>query len=316
MSDALVGSTGFVGRNLSAVHAFGAGFHSRNIADISGRSFDTVVCAAAPATMWAANKDPEGDLANIRRLIGHLETVTAGRFVLVSTIAVLEDAAAGLDEGTQRFETAKAYGRNRRLLEAACQSLFPRTHVLRLPALFGRELKKNFLFDILNPVPSFLPPARFDALAARLPEPAARVLREAYAMADEVGMYRCDRARLAGPAGETLTRALFAAGFTALDFTHADSRYQYYGLARLWDDIGRVIDHEIGVMHLAPEPVGAGEVYAALTGQALESRSAPLYREDMRTRHAGLWDGPPGYIQSRAEVLAALKAFHAAAATP
>lgn len=306
--DAIIGCTGLVGTNLLHAHEFGGRFHSKNIGDIDGTKFDVVVCAAAPATVWAANKDPEGDLRNITGLIAHLERVRAERFVLISTIAVLADSE-GLDERADRFETAKAYGRNRRFLEEACASIFTRSHVLRLPALYGRGLKKNFLFDIANPAPTALPPERYAALAAQLPPPAAEVLRRAYRLDEATGMYMCDRALLAGEAGATLVEALRAVGFTALNFTHADSVFQYYGLARLWSDIGRVIANELPLAHLPPSPLRAGDVHFALTGETFEQRSAALYREDMRTVHAGLWGETGAYIQSRESTLSDLVAF-------
>jgi hypothetical protein len=309
-NDAIVGATGFVGQNLRISHTFSGQFNSRNVAELSGKEYRIVVCAAAPATMWAANKNPDGDLANIRRLIGNLEGVRAQHFVLISTIAVLGDAAAGLDEDTAQFETAKAYGRNRRFLEEAVAGLFPKSHILRLPALFGAGLKKNFLFDILNPVPSFLAADKFAALAESLPAPAAEALKQAYSLNADVGMYQVDRALLVGERGTSLTQGLVEAGFTALNFTNADSTYQYYGLARLWDDIGRAIAHDLPVVHLAPEPLAAGAIYESLTGKTLETRTAPLYREDMRTRHAALWGGPDGYSQAGTQVLTDLKAFY------
>ena len=99
-------------------------------------------------------------------------------------------------------------------------------------------------------------------------------------------------------------------GFTALDFTNAGSTFQFYGLARLWGDIRRAIDNELPLAHLAPEPLRAGEVYRALIGEEMETRSAALYHEDMRTRHATIWGGTDGYISGRADVLAALRAFY------
>lgn len=313
MTTALIGFTGFVGSNLLAQHRFDATFNSKTISEICGQSFDTIVCAAAPATMWAANKFPEDDLANIRMLVDRLAGAKAGRLVLISTIAVLADAEAGLDETTTRFETARAYGRNRRFLESACAGLGARTHILRLPALFGPGLRKNFLFDILNPVPSFLTEDRYRWLAGSLPPAAAAILARVYRFAADVGMYQCDRGLLAGPDQTVLTEALFAAGFTALDFTHADSCFQYYDLARLWSDITLAITHDLPLVHLAPAPLRAGDIHAALTGREMTARTAPLYREDMRTRHDGLWGGPTGYIQSGDAVLAALRRFHAQA---
>ncbi len=310
MADAIIGATGFVGTNLVAAHDFSARFSSKNIVDIDGGRYDTVVCAAAPAAMWAANRDPKGDLANILTLIAHLERVTARNFVLVSTVAVLADPAAGLDETTDRFETVKAYGRNRRRLEEAVTDLFPRSHILRLPALFGLGLKKNFVFDIQNPVPSFLTAEKYAELGKLLPAPAAAILRAVYSFATELGMYRCKRECLVGHERARLTEALFDVGFTAMNFTNADSTFQYYGLARLWSDIGRVISANVPVIHLAPEPLRAGDVAAALTGRLFEARSAVLYREDMHSRHADLWGFRGTYIQDAASVLSDLVAFH------
>lgn len=310
MSRALIGFTGFVGKNLLAQAKFDSLFNSSNIARIAGAPFETVVCAAAPATMWAANKDPDADLRNIHVLVDALSGVKAERLVLISTIAVLADAAAGFDEASAHFETQKAYGRNRRQLEQAVVALFPQSHIVRLPALFGLGLKKNFLFDILNPVPSFLTRDKYRELGELLCAEDAQILSRIYSFSDTIGMFALDRGLLAGPAREKLTTALFDVGFTALNFTHADSTFQYYGLGRLWSDIERTISHDLPVMHLAPEPLRAADVYGALTGQDLTVRTAPLYHEDMRTLHSALWGGPAGYIQSGRDVLTELGAFY------
>ncbi len=309
--DALIGHTGFVGSNLLRQRQFDALFNSKTIPDSAGRRYGTVVCAAAPATMWQANKFPERDEANIRDLIGHLERLEARSFVLVSTIAVLDSAEAGYDESTTRFETEKAYGRNRRLLEEACAERFEHCHILRLPALFGHDLKKNFIFDMLNPVPAFLTPDKFAELEIHLPDNAAQLLQSVYVWKDDVGMHACDRQVLAkSGAQQALTDALFEIGFTALNFTHQDSTFQFYGLARLADDITRAIENDLPLVHLAPEPVRTGDLYRALTGAALESTGARLYGEDMRTCHGALFGGAGDYIQDRPSVIAALKRFY------
>lgn len=307
--DALIGHSGFVGTNLRRAHDFDACFNSRNINDIAGRAFATVVCAAAPATMWQANREPERDAAVIDGLVTRLRTVEADRFVVISTIAVLADAAAGADESTTAFEEAKAYGRNRRRLEEACLDHFPRCTVLRLPALYGEALKKNLLFDLLNPVPSFLNRERHAEVAAALPAATWKAFAAAYSWDETLGMFACDRAALRSQEGKTLARALGAIGATAIGFTNLDSTYQFYGLDRLWRDIGRCLDAGLSVAHLAPEPIRACDMHVALTGAPMPASSAPLYREDMRTRHAGLWGRPGDYIADRAEIIASVRSF-------
>ena len=65
--DLLVGSTGFVGGNLAAKHAFAAVCHSTDIAAQFGAKPDLCVYAGVPAAMFLANADPDADLA-VRKL--------------------------------------------------------------------------------------------------------------------------------------------------------------------------------------------------------------------------------------------------------
>src|SRR5262245_4514902 len=151
--DALIGATGLVGSNLARQHEFGATFNSRNITESADRAFEMLVCAAAPGSMFIANKFPERDAQTIDAICRSLEQISARRFVLISSIAVLARCDAGDDETTEAFQTELAYGRNRRALEIFCAEHFETCTVVRLPAVFGPGLQKNFLFDLLNPVP-------------------------------------------------------------------------------------------------------------------------------------------------------------------
>lgn len=310
MMRALVGDSGFVGTNLKASASFDALFNSRTIGDIKGRSFDLLVCAAAPATMWAANRDPDHDLANLRGLVDHLASARIDRLVLISTIAVLADAAAGLDEDTDAFETRTAYGRNRRLLEAGLAARFPRLHILRLPALYGLGLKKNFIFDLLNPVPSFLKPDVYATLTASMAPESAERVRRFFTLDAGLGMMRFGREEAAA-AGATpaLSRAFEAAGFTAARFTNSESCFQYYGLHRLWGDIERCITQDLPVLHLASGPLRAANIHLELTGRPFANDGPPVYREDMHSRHAAAWGGFPPYLYSAADTLADLRRF-------
>ena len=47
----LIGATGFVGSALLRQRDFDARFHSRNVGEIEGKEFGTLVCAAAPGSM-------------------------------------------------------------------------------------------------------------------------------------------------------------------------------------------------------------------------------------------------------------------------
>lgn len=150
MRNCLIGSTGFVGTTLLKQHGFNNLYRSTNISDIEGKSFDSVICAAAPAQKWIANREPEADRQNIERLIGHLKTIQCQTFVLISTVDVFK-TPFGVTEDTAVDETGlQPYGLHRRYLESFVESHFPLHLMVRLPGLVGPGLRKNVIFDLLN----------------------------------------------------------------------------------------------------------------------------------------------------------------------
>jgi len=150
MENALIGHTGFVGTTLRKQTTFDALFRSTTIDQVRGKTFDTVVCAGAPAQKWIANKQPEEDRKNIDQLIAHLDTLTCRRFVLISTVDVFK-SPINVDESTPVDEAnLHAYGLNRRRLEAFVETRFPQHLIVRLPGLVGTGLRKNVIYDFLN----------------------------------------------------------------------------------------------------------------------------------------------------------------------
>ena len=304
---ALIGSTGFVGGALSRDATFDAAYASATIDQIAGQAFDTVICAGAPGAMWRANSDPDGDKANLETLVAALMKAEIGRLVLISTIAVLADPAAGSDETTTGFETDIADGRNRRWLEEALSDRFA-TLTLRLPAVFGHGLKKNFLFDLRHPMPAFLKPEAYAALRGRLDRKAIEALDQVYSPDAKLQLVALDRTALSRhPERDLLTEGTIAARYDATGFTHADSTFQFYDLGNLADDIETALQLGLNTLHLAVEPWRASDLSELLTGQALETRTAPLRTEDLRTGHAPSFGGTGPHIRSRDQVLEAIR---------
>ena len=313
----LIGHSGFVGSALLRQARFAACFNSATIAAIEGQSFGTLVCAAAPGSMFEANHAPERDAAQIDALIARLARVRAERFVLISSIAVLADCAGGDNEATQAFQQTLAYGRHRRMLEAFVESHFADSLIIRLPALFGQGLRKNFLFDLLNPVPSLLTAARHRALMDGLEPALAGWVEALYSPDPVIGMLKLDRAALnADRRRAALEDAVMAMGASATQFHHPDTIYQYYPIDRLWQDIGIALDAGLSHLHLVAEPLTAAAIHVALTGRVMPTTSARLHREDMRTRHAALWGAEGSYQFSAAATLDRLAAFFASERQP
>jgi hypothetical protein len=147
---ALIGASGFVGSLLRRQTGFAYQFRRSNIGDLDGRTFSTVVCTAAPAQKWLANREPEADRRNLDALMAHLDTIRCERFVLVSTVDVFRNPV-GVDEASEVEEQGlHAYGLHRRLLEQFVARRFPGSLVARLPGLVGPGLRKNVIFDFLN----------------------------------------------------------------------------------------------------------------------------------------------------------------------
>jgi len=150
MTTALIGFTGFVGSNLCAQAPFDELYNSANIKSIRGRSYELVVCAGAPAAKWAANQNPEADLANLRTLMKLLTEVEAERFLLISTVDVYQPPCQ-VDEDTPIDPMqVDPYGRHRYFLEEFARERFREPMIVRLPGLFGKGLKKNLIYDLLH----------------------------------------------------------------------------------------------------------------------------------------------------------------------
>lgn len=150
MLSSLIGYSGFVGGTLLKQATFDELYRSTNIREIEGKSFNTVVCAGAPAQKWIANREPEADRKKIDALISHLKTIQCETFILISTVDVFSNSI-GVDEDTPVDEFGlHAYGLHRRLLEKFVESHFPNHLIVRLPGLVGPGLRKNVIFDLLN----------------------------------------------------------------------------------------------------------------------------------------------------------------------
>lgn len=140
---------GFIGSNLLEQTDFDFVYDSKNIKDIKGKEFDLLVIAAPSAVKWKANQEPEQDLQMINNLIINLKSCKAKKVIHISTVDVYKNPI-NVDENTEiELDGLQPYGKNRYYLENIVKNTFS-TLTIRLPALFGKGLKKNFVYDILN----------------------------------------------------------------------------------------------------------------------------------------------------------------------
>lgn len=293
--DLLVGSTGFVGGNLRAKHTFAAVCHSSDIAAQYGTQPDLCVYAGVPAAMFLANADPEADMEVMRTARENLRKIAPKSLVLISSIAVFADSRGRCEDDAPDTDGLPAYGRNRLQLEQWVREDFNDALIVRLPALYGAGLKKNFLFDLHTITPAMLKPEKYNELAAK-----SLLVKTGYTLADN-GFYK-----LNGTADPAALRAFFAANdFNALAFTDARSRYQFYNLGRLWSDMEAARAADVKLLHLCTPPVSAAEVYTAVTGKAdwHNELPKPPFDYDLRSRHAALLGGSGDYLCTKQQEL-------------
>lgn len=119
--------------------------------------------------MFLANADPEADLAVMRAARENIRQIAPKRLVLISSIAVLADSRGVYEDSpAQDTEGLPAYGKNRLQLERWVREDFPDALIVRLPALYGAGIRKNFLFDLHTITPAMLRPEKYSELAGKI----------------------------------------------------------------------------------------------------------------------------------------------------
>jgi len=147
---ALIGSTGCVGGHLQKDFEFTHKYNRANISKIQGLETDLLICAGLPAEKWKANSDPASDWLNMANLAQMIASVKAKKAILISTIDVYQPAIDVTEEDAPNYNGEGAYGRHRAWFEAVFSSQFSDAIIIRLPGLFANNLKKNFIYDLIN----------------------------------------------------------------------------------------------------------------------------------------------------------------------
>lgn len=298
----LVGYTGFVGSNIYAVGKIDKGFNSKNIEEAYGLEPDLLIYAGLRAEKYLANSEPEKDLEFIYQAQENIRRIAPKKLVLISTIDVFKNPN-GMDENAEvDCNGLQAYGLNRYRLECWVRDNYKDALIIRLPGLFGINIKKNFIYDFINVIPFMLKQEMYNELIKRDAE-----LTCYYELQDN-GFYRCRE--MSKDEKQILRNKFEQLGFTSLNFTDSRSRYQFYPLERLWDDIQIALENNIRVWHPATEPVSAAEVYEYLTGEVFcnELGEMPM-NYDYHTIYADAFHGNGMYIMNRAEILKAISGF-------
>ncbi len=311
MKSGLIGYTGFVGSNLKKQYEFDDLYNSKNIYKIKNKKYDILICSGIPSSMWLANNNPKKDLQNIKNLLNVIISIKATYLVLISTAAVYEQPLNCFNENSEKFEQDLPYGRNRRYAESVIAENFNNYSILRLPALFGKNLKKNFIYDLLNQEPAYIPEDKFNCILSKLNENDHNLLRNYYDFHEDKDIFVFNKIKAEKNGKRSyILRTLKKADFTALNFTNAESLYQFYNLKHLKKDIDIAIDNNIRILNICSEPVKAKDIAKFFFNINYDNYNGkePLYY-DMKTIYAKKWDKIGDYQYCKDEVYTDLKLF-------
>jgi len=297
----LVGHTGFVGSNLKGQTHFDGLYNSTNIEEAFGLNPDVLVYSGVRAEKFLANSEPEKDFEIIENAISNIRKINPKKLILISTVDVYPKPVH-VDESDDTQNHEQAYGKNRLFLESWVAENFDDHLIVRLPALFGKNLKKNFIYDLIQIVPFMLNEKKFTELSQENPW-----LNDYYSRQENT-FYKLNA--ISAEAKKELKQKFLDLGFTALNFTDSRGVFQFYNLADLWPDIEIAQRNQIKKLNLATEPVSVNEIYKAVFQKDFNNKilpEAPLY--DFYTKHAAHFGGKSHYIRSKETILDAIKQF-------
>ena len=298
----IVGYTGFVGSNIYAAGDFDAAYNTKNIQDAFGSNPDLLIYAGMRAEKFLANANPNADYDLVLEAENNIEYINPKKLVLISTIDVFKTPIDVDENSVIETDGLNAYGYNRYRLENWVRENFSDALILRLPGLLGKNIKKNFIYDFINVIPSMLRPEKLEELSLR-----DKSLKDYYVKQNN-GFYKVKS--LDAAEKDNLKQKFRNIGFSALNFTDSRSSYQFYNLSRLWKDIQIALNANLTLWHPATEPVSAGELYEYLTGKSFvnEIAAAPA-KYDYKTIHAELFGGQNGYVDTKNNVKKQIKEF-------
>lgn len=298
----LVGHTGFVGSNLKDQTNFDKHFNSSNIEESFGTNPDVLVYSGVRAEKFLANSEPEKDFEVIENAIENIKKINPNKIILISTVDVYP-VPVGVDESELiDKEKIQPYGKNRLHLEEWVEANFEDYLIVRLPGLFGKNIKKNFIYDLIHIVPSMLNEKKFLEIAEN------HDWIKNYYTKQENTFYKLQ------PISDTEKKELkdkfLSINFSALNFTDSRGIFQFYNLEHLWNDISIALKHNIKKLNLATEPISVNEIYREIYGKDFSNEISPvLPKYDFYSLHGNLFGESQNYIRSKEVILNDIKKF-------
>jgi len=258
MEYTLIGYTGFVGSNIANREEITQKYNSKNINNAFDNKHEVVIYSGIKAEKYLANTEPEKDMQVIENAINNIKKLNFDKLVLISTVDIYKTPLFVNEETIINTEDLHPYGLNRYILEKWVSENVKNYHIIRLPGLFGKNIKKNFIFDMINIVPFMLKENLYKDILADYP-----ALNQYY-IKDNL-FYKLKN--LTNEEKRHLKSFFKEYHFNALHFTDSRNNYQFYNLHNLWNDIQTALNNNIKLLNIATEPINTAELYKYVTGK-------------------------------------------------
>ncbi len=145
----IIGGSGFIGSNFTRIFPSTVDITREFLSSNQKIELEQLVIAAPGAKKYEINLDPNSDRDNIRRITDSIGSrIIFNELVLFSTVDVYCDST-GVDE-TSKVRKDLSYGGNRAFFESELEIICSNLRIRRLAGLFGKGLRKNLLFDLIN----------------------------------------------------------------------------------------------------------------------------------------------------------------------
>ena len=298
----LVGYSGFVGSNIASKHQFDGLYDAKNVKESYGTNPDLLVYSGVPAQKFIANQYPDEDFKIIENAIYNIQQINPKKIVLISTIDIYKNPINVDEDSEIELDELQPYGKNRYYLENWVKQNFDDYLIVHLPGLYGKNIKKNFIYDLINIIPSMLKKEKFDELTKK-----NDFIKDYYEI-QENGFYKCKK--LSEEEKRQLKDYFNEIGFTALNFTDSRGIYQFYNLQYLWGHIVTALENNIKILNLAVEPIKISDLYQYIYGKSFKNEiteNIPHY--DYKTKHAEIFNGKDKYIYDKEFILKDIKRF-------
>lgn len=298
----LVGYTGFVGSNLMSQFRFDHCYNSSNIEDAFGVGHSLVVYSGVRAEKYLATHCPEEDKQHVEGAMSNIGRMNPSKLVLISTVDIYKTPVDVDEDTVVNTNDLHPYGLHRYHLETWVQENIPDYLIVRLPGLFGRNLKKNFIFDMIHLIPTMLKGSALETCRTCIQD-----IDQYY---EDQGNGFWKLRTLTNQDKERLRGLFSVSKFNALNFTDSRSVYQFYNLEYLWGHIEKAMEAGISLLNLATAPISASELYRYVRSHEFNNPILPEpIRYNMLTKYAHVFGGKDGYILDKQTIMNDIKRF-------